>query len=105
MRTQYPKLHDDDYEYIKHISETHTPEELEETVNNLKKEQYHDYKGNAGLIQVIERAIDIRKAKKSRDNFRNRIEGIENVFWSPFEKVDGAEEAAYLNLVDTYYEN
>jgi len=105
MRTQYPKLHDEDYEYIKQIADTHTVEELEAATKDLKKEQYQDYKGNTGLIQKCERAIDVKKARESRENFKNGTSGIERVCWSVFEIVDETEEASYLNLVDSYYEN
>lgn len=105
MRTQYPKLHNEDYEYIKQIADTYTVEELEAAIKDLKKEQYHDYKGNTGLVEKLERVIDVKKAGESRESFKNGNLGIENVYWSPFEIMNEAEEAAYLNLVDSYYEN
>lgn len=105
MRTQYPKLHDEDYAYILKIANGHTIEELECRIKDLKKEQYHDYKGNNGLIEAVERAIEVKKARETRENFKNGTSGIENVYWSPIEKINEAEEAAYLNLVDSYYEN
>lgn len=104
MRTLYTKLHDEDYEYIKQIAETNTRDELKTLITDLKKETYHDYKGNMGLIETLERTLDVKAAIESRDNFRNGICTLEKVYWSPFERVDEAEEAAYLNLVDAYYD-
>ena len=105
MKTQYPKLYSEAYEYIKQIADNHTVEELEAFTKDLKKEQYHDYKGNTGLIQTLERATDVKKARESRENFKNGTSGIESVYWSAFEIVDEAEEASYLNLVDSFYDN
>lgn len=105
MKTQYPKLHSEVYEYIRQIADTHTVEELEAATKDLKKEQYHDYKGNTGLIQTLERATNVKKAIETRKSFRSGASGIEDIYWSPFEEVDETEEAAYLNLVDSYYEN
>ena len=105
FKKQFQKLHDEDYDYILKSANGHTIKELEGTIKDLKKEQYHDYKGNAGLIATVERAIDVKKAIETRENFKNGTSGIENVYWSPFERVNEAEEASYLNLVDSYYEN
>ena len=103
MRTQIPKLHKEEYEYIKQIADKLTIVELETLIKDLKKEQYHDYKGNTGLIQSLERAIDVKNARESRNAFKEGRGPIENVYWSIFEEVEEAEEAAYLNLVDSHY--
>ena len=98
------KLHDEDYEYIKKFADAYTINELERLSTDYKNEQYRDCRGNTGLIQTIERAIDVNKARESRENFKNGTSRIETVFWSQFEKVDEAEEAAYMNLTEAYYE-
>lgn len=99
MRQKIPILTDTDYEYYAKLAEKYTVDEMETKINDLKKDQYVDCRGNTGLIQSLERAIDVRKAWESR-----KQDKVSEMYFSLYEKVDPAEEAAYLNLAEASFD-